>query len=294
MPRCFEDLDCDDENHLTLDKCVNPGEASAFCTNTEINCASDLDCGVDGFFGEQFCMNEDVFKKFANYTCLNPGTTDSFCDLDIDDNLIIDCNFGCFGGQCLQGVHDVALDRNLTNSVDGIRLEFENGTDIVEDPARLESGLKYKVVVKVINEGNFNESVEFIGEIRNEFDELVLEFEHNPIDNLPPGGDSLKTKTINITLDPGPYKLSVEAVLVGENDDDPDDNKGERLIEMFVISHECSDGIDNDNDGAIDFPADFGCESPEDDSEINDGDTQCSDGIDNDNDGLIDQDDPMC
>ncbi len=48
---------------------------------------------------------------------------------------------------------------------------------------------------------------------------------------------------------------------------------------------ECSDGIDNDEDGEIDFPDDLGCrdarwiEAP-----------QCQDGIDNDEDGLIDFD----
>jgi hypothetical protein len=34
---------------------------------------------------------------------------------------------------------------------------------------------------------------------------------------------------------------------------------------------QCSDGIDNDNDGKIDFPADSGCSSPSDNSELNAG-----------------------
>ncbi|MBD3164391.1 hypothetical protein GF323_04270, partial [Candidatus Woesearchaeota archaeon] len=46
---------------------------------------------------------------------------------------------------------------------------------------------------------------------------------------------------------------------------------------------ECSDGADNDADGYIDYPDDFGCSSEDDDSEANDGDFQCNDGIDNDN-----------
>src|SRR3989338_8596649 len=57
---------------------------------------------------------------------------------------------------------------------------------------------------------------------------------------------------------------------------------------------QCSDFIDNDGDGEIDYPADFGCTSPEDNNETNNGPTQCSDGIDNDGDGFIDQDDPDC
>ena len=50
---------------------------------------------------------------------------------------------------------------------------------------------------------------------------------------------------------------------------------------------QCSDGIDNDGDGLIDFPADPGCTSPEDDSENSPPSPQCSDGRDNDNDGKI-------
>ncbi|MGR8935992.1 MAG: cellulose binding domain-containing protein [Gammaproteobacteria bacterium] len=56
----------------------------------------------------------------------------------------------------------------------------------------------------------------------------------------------------------------------------------------------CNDGIDNDGDGLIDFPADPGCTSASDNTE-----TQplpaCSDGRDNDQDGLIDfPNDPGC
>jgi len=45
--------------------------------------------------------------------------------------------------------------------------------------------------------------------------------------------------------------------------------------------------LDNDGDGQIDM-ADVGCSSSLDNSEQNEGNTQCSDGIDNDGDGLVD------
>jgi hypothetical protein len=56
----------------------------------------------------------------------------------------------------------------------------------------------------------------------------------------------------------------------------------------------CNDGIDNDGDGAIDFPADSGCASSGDTTE-----TQalpaCADGLDNDHDGWVDYPaDPGC
>lgn len=59
---------------------------------------------------------------------------------------------------------------------------------------------------------------------------------------------------------------------------------------------ECSDGLDNDGDGEIDFPLDPGCTDPSDNSEENPVlSPQCTDGIDNDGDGLTDfPDDPGC
>jgi choice-of-anchor B domain-containing protein len=53
---------------------------------------------------------------------------------------------------------------------------------------------------------------------------------------------------------------------------------------------ECSDGIDNDGDGAVDAGADPGClvaEAPVEDP-------ACDDGVDNDGDGHVDADDPEC
>jgi uncharacterized repeat protein (TIGR01451 family) len=60
-----------------------------------------------------------------------------------------------------------------------------------------------------------------------------------------------------------------------------------------VRAAQCSDGIDNDGDGKIDFPADPGCSSTQDNDEFN-ALPQCSDGIDNDGDGAIDLTDFSC
>jgi hypothetical protein len=60
---------------------------------------------------------------------------------------------------------------------------------------------------------------------------------------------------------------------------------------------QCSDGVDNDQDGKTDFPADPGCSSVTDESESPDPPRrpQCSDGMDNDQDGKADiPADPGC
>ncbi|MCG8589945.1 MAG: hypothetical protein MJE66_11710 [Proteobacteria bacterium] len=59
---------------------------------------------------------------------------------------------------------------------------------------------------------------------------------------------------------------------------------GPMSLAFLAAVPECNDGVDNDTDGATDFPAEAGCFGPEDDSEL----FACSDGIDNDGDGQID------
>ena len=56
----------------------------------------------------------------------------------------------------------------------------------------------------------------------------------------------------------------------------------------------CHNGIDDDLDGYIDYPLDWGCDSIADTDEINEGSSECSDGIDNDGDTFIDKDDNEC
>ncbi len=79
------------------------------------------------------------------------------------------------------------------------------------------------------------------------------------------------------------------------NDDDNDDDNG--TTTSSGGSHkksQCNDGIDNDGDGAIDFPSDFSCANPQDNNEAH-RKAKCQDGIDNDKDGLIDfPNDPGC
>lgn len=64
-------------------------------------------------------------------------------------------------------------------------------------------------------------------------------------------------------------------------------------VPALAAAPQCSDGIDNDNDGAIDFPADFSCSSLIDTDESLPR-TECQDGEDNDGDDLKDKEDPGC
>ncbi|MGQ0700893.1 MAG: OmpA family protein [Panacagrimonas sp.] len=57
-------------------------------------------------------------------------------------------------------------------------------------------------------------------------------------------------------------------------------------VEVVAPAAICSDTLDNDGDGLIDFPGDPGCSAADDGDETDP--PQCSDGKDNDGDGLID------
>ena len=63
---------------------------------------------------------------------------------------------------------------------------------------------------------------------------------------------------------------------------------GDQSLATDAAAGLCSDGIDNDDDGQIDFPADLGCVSPDDDTENSAPSPACSDGRDNDGDGRTD------
>ncbi len=56
---------------------------------------------------------------------------------------------------------------------------------------------------------------------------------------------------------------------------------------------QCNDGLDNDNDGYTDWPADPGCVNKNDKSELNPT-IECDDGLDNDGDNNIDMADTGC
>lgn len=71
------------------------------------------------------------------------------------------------------------------------------------------------------------------------------------------------------------------------------DGNGYSVFNFVERKPQCSDGIDNDSDGKIDYPNDPGCYSADDDDERDM--PACNDGVDNDGDGKIDYpNDPGC
>lgn len=90
------------------------------------------------------------------------------------------------------------------------------------------------------------------------------------------GGISVNSPSDANQAPPGSYML----FLVND--------QGVPSVASFVsLSGACSDGIDDDRDGLVDYPADPGCSDADDPSEL-DPAVACDDGIDNDGDGVAD------
>ncbi|MFA6452723.1 MAG: VWA domain-containing protein, partial [Candidatus Pacearchaeota archaeon] len=99
---CINNSDCNDLNPRTVDICRNPGTLNSSCENINVTCLTNSDCGLNGFFGDKFCFNNNVFKNFENFTCLLPGTLNSSCLRTNSSKLFQNCRaYGCENGECL-------------------------------------------------------------------------------------------------------------------------------------------------------------------------------------------------
>ncbi len=130
------------------------------CTNGKCNsaiaCYQDSDCGTDGYVGDSFCGEDDVYQSYEVYTCNNPGTTSSYCSSGVANVLIQDCgenslgsnycsensvyvNFtdrGCSGGSCFentteQNVEDCGTGQCIGGMCEGIKKPDLTITDLV-------------------------------------------------------------------------------------------------------------------------------------------------------------------
>jgi len=70
----------------------------------------------------------------------------------------------------------------------------------------------------------------------------------------------------------------------------PNGTPDQSVMQLEPAPPQCSNGIDDDGDGFIDYPADVGCASPTSTTES----PRCNDGLDDDGDGFVDTADPGC
>jgi cysteine-rich repeat protein len=64
---CEQDADC------------SPSEECQSCECIPIGCFNDSFCQADGY-GDNYCINGDVYHDYLDYTCIKPGVPDSYCN----------------------------------------------------------------------------------------------------------------------------------------------------------------------------------------------------------------------
>lgn len=110
--------------------CNNPGTIFATCTNStntelvqnckvnetcdagqckSVVCSKNSDCGYDGYAGNPFCSDGNVFMQYKTNVCNNPGTLNSSCSSSLKDYLTQECtqsqlcdNGKCYGISCFK------------------------------------------------------------------------------------------------------------------------------------------------------------------------------------------------
>jgi len=99
---------CDEDVRRVLVEDCLIGCFEGVCVDSyPFDCEFDFDCNFDDFVGDTYCLPDDnVHQYYANWTCLNPGSPDSMCHVELEDKLVDECGTGvsCDGGMCVTSV----------------------------------------------------------------------------------------------------------------------------------------------------------------------------------------------
>ncbi len=240
--RCYDDEDCDDNNEATVDTCINPGTIDSYCKHDEIVCFKDEDCGQDGFIGQPYCAGYDVYQDYKDFTCENPGTFDSSCSYEVYEKFKKTCSRGCENGACIDE-HDIGI-KIYGDYINGVKLvDSVTSETILDDPAALEDGGKYKIKFKIINSGSFDEEVEYVVSIM-QGSNVVYEFSPGTMTLGSGETSSDRTRTWDINLARGEYNILVAVNIIGFQDNNPEDNIVLRYIVIGEPIVECQDTLE--------------------------------------------------
>ena len=89
---------------LLLNNCsANQICSGGGCSDINIACRLNSQCGANGFVNSPFCQNGNVYQDFKTYTCNNPGSANSSCSSSTAPQLKTDCagNQTCSNGSCI-------------------------------------------------------------------------------------------------------------------------------------------------------------------------------------------------
>lgn len=294
----------------------------------DVECREDSDCGVDGFVGESSCSVEGVVRDYRTWDCENAGTEDSECVPSFEERVVEVCDNMCVDGSCVVSRCNDNSDCGDPRFVGQPFCEANvpavgrvREVPVCNNPGQADSScsvITENVRVEICTESCTNGMCTgepmcvadsdcgvdgFFGDqfcgVGNDRDIIY----QNYTDHFC-AGSSCSFTIVPTAQSQCAFACSSGAcVRCDENLDCNDNNSNTNDLciypgtaQSFCQNNptvppttQCSDGIDNDGDNLIDYPADPGCSSRADDSESPfNGIPQCSDGIDNDGDGRID------
>ena len=58
----------------------------------DIGCYTDEDCPEDGYMGNEFCWCNKLFDYYIDYSCVDGGSVDSYCDSSTKLEIVGVCN----------------------------------------------------------------------------------------------------------------------------------------------------------------------------------------------------------
>jgi hypothetical protein len=258
--RCSSNSDCNDGNSRTVDECINAGTPQSYCRNTQVACMNDGECGISGFVDGNFCSYGDVFRQYVSYSCLNAGTLNSNCQIAAENRLINDCQFGCNNGNC--NVPQCTQDSQC-GSVSSVRMCVGlNVIDRVTTPKCTSNNCNSVVNDNIVQRCDYQCS----GGACVSRPECLTASDCGSDgfigDNFCSSGDVYRIfKTFSC--------LSNKCSSSQSNRLISDCLNGCSNGQCISQLPQCSDGIDNDGDRLVDYPADLGCTSTTDNDEYN-------------------------
>ena len=94
----------EDVNRVLVEECFVGCSDGECVSNFSFDCSADLDCGVDDFVGDRYCMPDDnAHQIYVVWSCLNPGSVDSMCSFGLQDREVDVCgdDLTCSEGECV-------------------------------------------------------------------------------------------------------------------------------------------------------------------------------------------------
>ncbi|MFA4952980.1 MAG: hypothetical protein WC584_02050 [Candidatus Pacearchaeota archaeon] len=117
---CRTNEECNDQDTHTYDYCANPGTANSECRHEPIVCLNNLECGTNGFTGNNFCSGNNINRDYISYVCNNPRSVNSSCSFSRAPRLIQQCVDTCSNGQCANIIcrNNQQCDDNNSSTLD--------------------------------------------------------------------------------------------------------------------------------------------------------------------------------